>query len=204
MRLFVALGLPDPIRSRLESAVHDLRPRIARGPVRFVPPGQWHVTLRFLGEITDTSLVLGRLEAAIRAATVDVPEFTLRLEGFGCFPSAPRPRVLWAGLAGDLVTLTRMQERVAAATEPFAASREDHVFHPHVTLARIHDACRSDADAIRHALERTLLPPTDPWPVREVRLMESRLGSEGARYEIRRAFPLAAAGGSPDSDSAGS
>lgn len=191
MRLFVALCPPDGIRSHLESAMERLRPRIPRGPVRIVPPDQWHVTLRFLGEVASTPPVLGRLDDALREATTGVPGFSLRLDGFGCFPSTQRPRVLWAGLSGEIADLARLQARVARAAEAFNSARDEHPFHPHLTLARVRDACRPDAEAIRRALERTELPRSEPWRTTEIRLMESQLGPDGPQYRVRSVFPLA-------------
>ena len=49
MRLFVAINLPDDVRRAVDEAVEVVRERDM--PARWTDPGQYHVTLKFIGEV---------------------------------------------------------------------------------------------------------------------------------------------------------
>jgi len=97
MRLFVGLALPSAVLDDLDARCAPFRP--LRDDLRWTSREAWHITLAFLGEVTDLSLtrLLPRLERAARRHS----SFGLGLAGAGAFPSAARANVLWIGLAGD-------------------------------------------------------------------------------------------------------
>jgi RNA 2',3'-cyclic 3'-phosphodiesterase len=128
-RYFVGLALPPFLRETLG----DLRGSF-RG-LHFVPPENYHLTLKFLGGLGSGPAAELR---ALLAAQVQSPPFLLELGGVGRFPDAPLPpRVLWAGLVRPPPQLFHLQEKVertclAAGIEPSRRS-----FRPHVTLANV-------------------------------------------------------------------
>lgn len=126
-RLFVAVDLPDAVRTRLARLVADAPPGVR--PVR---RGQLHLTLHFLGDCADATLAA--LAAALPRAAG--PAFTIDLAGAGVFPPRGRPAVLWAGVAASdaLVGLHRDVGRVLAAC---GVPLESRPWVPHVTLARL-------------------------------------------------------------------
>jgi 2'-5' RNA ligase len=174
MRLFVAIDPPDPIRDAL--AALELRGRLSRPP-----RDQLHLTLRFLGEVD-----ADHVPELIGALAVQVPRFTLRVAGGGAFPSASRPRVLWAGIGGDVDALVALATRVEAAVRSVGLPPADKPFRAHLTLARVRDGRVPDAVAAVQAL-----PDLGEWPVREVLLVKSTLGERGAVHERLATFPLA-------------
>ena len=97
MRLFVALAPPPAALDELEAAVAPLRPR---GPgLRWTSRDAWHITLAFLGDVSETAAA--RLTPRLERAAARHPQFRLAFAGAGAFPSASRARVLWVGLNGD-------------------------------------------------------------------------------------------------------
>src|SRR5919204_1296144 len=94
LRLFVAVDIPDDVRKGLATAVEPLKDLGLRA--RWVPPENWHVTLKFLGRTWPRLLrwVIG----SIAAVTREQRPFATSLTGLGAFPTARRARVLWAGL----------------------------------------------------------------------------------------------------------
>jgi len=113
MRLFVGLALPPAVLDDLDATCAPFRP--LRDDLRWTSREAWHITLAFLGEVTDLSLarLLPRLERAARRHS----SFSLGLEGAGAFPSPARANVLWIGLAGD---------RAPADVRPIVASLEPY------------------------------------------------------------------------------
>lgn len=130
MRCFVALDLPAPVRNHLVDAMQPLR---ARFRVKWVPVDQLHVTLVFAGDL-DAGAV-APLADAVR--TVVLPPLSLRLQGCGHFPPRGMPRVLWAGLGGDVEALAHLQAELAARATALGVPRERRAFVPHVTLGRV-------------------------------------------------------------------
>ena len=178
MRLFIALPLPDDARERLadvQRRVHKLAL-----PLRTPHAEGLHLTLAFLGETPDD-----RLDAVRRAmdeASAGAASFRLALAGLGTFPSSRRPRVLWAGLTGDLVSLSALHARLDEQLKISGLPTEDRAFRPHVTLGRARAEWSSEHI---DALERLLVQPPGvlaSWEVSSVHLLRSELHPTGAHY----------------------
>jgi 2'-5' RNA ligase len=178
VRAFVAVVPPPEAVAALLRAVEPLR-----GPgASWVPPERLHVTVAFLGDVTDQ--VAGRVGAALADAVARVAPFEARVRGGGAFPRPARPRVLWAGVEGDgLPALARVVRR---AVRGAGAPVERAAFVPHVTVARVRAPAALDGPAAVAALDRVA---GEPWTVREVVLMRSVLGPRPA-YEPLARCPL--------------
>ena len=176
-RAFVALPLPDDIRSKLAVAQFLL-------PLpRKVPAENLHITLVFLGEVPDP--VLEDVHLALSA--LGLAPVTLRLQGFGLF-GGDRPRSLHAQVeAGP--ELGQMQARIARACTMAGAPADGRRFVPHVTLGRF----RADLpEAMR--LERSVAEgagfSAGPWVADRFALYRSDTGHDGSRYTELAAYPL--------------
>ena len=130
MRCFVAFDLPRPVRNHLSNVVAPLRDRY---DIRWVPPEQMHLTVLFAGELHEDGV-----DALAAEVAQGAPEpVSLALEPFGVFPPKGVPRVVWAGLGGDVDVVRATKERFEAAAEPLGVPREKRAFTPHVTLGRV-------------------------------------------------------------------
>lgn len=177
-RLFVALPLPTAVTDVLAAV------REPADDVRWVPPEQMHVTLRFLGDVPEDDVA--GIEAAL--ARVRHPAVALRIAGLGVFASIRRPRVLWAGLE-DAAAVTTLHRRTTAALASTGIEPDRKAFHPHVTLARLK---REPSRWVRSFLKRHGAVATPPFLVEAMHLYESVLHADGAEHRVRRAFPLRA------------
>ena len=183
MRLFVALEPPVPVVEHLDDFL-DVR-RDAGGGPRWSPPGQWHVTLAFMGAAPERVLEdLGEGVGVAAARTAPVP---LALAGGGCFPDVARARVLFAGISGG-AALAPLAASVRAACSVAGAAPEGGPFRPHVTLARF----GRPADATRwvRVLDTYAGPP---WTATEVSVVESHPARERGhrpRHEVLAQVPL--------------
>lgn len=170
MRLFVGLAPPAAVLDDLEAACAPLRP--SRGDLRWTSRELWHVTLAFLGEVDEGSIVrlLPRLERAARRHLA----FGLSLAGAGAFPSPARANVLWSGLSGDRKALGELAMSVGAgARRAGTPPPDERRYRPHVTLAR----CRAPVDARPVVAELSgYQGPT--WAVEEIYLIRSTLAHE--------------------------
>lgn len=177
MRLFVAIDLPDDIRQSVADICRGLP------GVRWLPPEQLHLTLRFIGEADDA------VNAALRRglAKIALPPFTLALNGADCFPSPRRPRVLWVGLNGG-EPLTQLQQEVEAAAVAAGLPPEERPFSPHITLARLRDHREDDVGPF---LARNASFASGPFTVDAFHLYSSTLTAKGAIHRRETSYPLA-------------
>lgn len=138
MRLFTAIDLPGEMRDELGSFLKRLRP-LAK--LRWSEAENLHITSKFIGEWPEARL--DEMKTALRSVPRGGP-IHVAVRGVGWFPDARRPRVFWAGIeAGDpLVELASATDR---ATSALGVPREEKAFSPHLTLARIKEAVRTEA-----------------------------------------------------------
>lgn len=187
LRAFIALKTPAVWDEKLAELQRDLRSKFGSNAFRWVKPEQIHITVRFFGWITLTEV--NELAALLPPICSAHPPFTLNCEGLGAFPNMRRPRVLWAGLKGDIAKADALQSKITSASSAFGAPPEDRPFKPHLTLARLKDPGRDKITDLEHAIGRGFqIDP--PWQVDQVLLMQSHLSPNGSTYEPLATFKL--------------
>ena len=178
MRLFVALNFPKKERERIHRTTRPLRD--ADMPVRWLPADQFHVTLKFLGEVRRERLQ--ELEQAISRVTATTKAFATKFGGFGAFPSVRQPRVIWLGLGAN-PELRCLKQDLEYSFGDIGFEAETRAFHPHITLGRSDD--RDGAGAFR-GLDGAFadLDCTGEVKVHSVDLMRSQMSPEGSKYTV--------------------
>jgi 2'-5' RNA ligase len=175
IRLFVALELPETLRDRL-TALEGGVPG-----ARWATGEQFHLTLRFIGEVDEN--VAHDIDDAL--AGIRAPRFTLELAGVGEF-GGKKPRALWAGVrAND--ALLHLQKKIETALQRIGLPAEERKFSPHVTLARMRGSPR---EKVVQFLTHNSLFASGPIPVDRFVLFSSHLGSGGSVYHAERTYPL--------------
>jgi RNA 2',3'-cyclic 3'-phosphodiesterase len=174
VRLFIA-AWPDP--STVDRVALLERPVVAG--LRWTSVDQWHVTLRFLGEVDDPAPVAEALRP-LGSATTEVTLGPVT----AWFPGG---RVLQVPVSG----LEEVAADVAELTAPFVpldSGREAHRrFTGHLTLARVRGTPLPAGVAAALAGVRL----ASSWTVGDVTLVASQMQSAGARYEVLARFALA-------------
>ncbi len=151
LRLFIAVPLPDPVRSLVQTLIEDLHQE--PWPVRWVSPDNAHLTLHFLGEVPPEQAEL--LKLALPASVARHQRFRLRTAELGVFPNQKRPRVLWLGLYGPAHRLVTLHSDLQALLRGLNFAVDDDPFHPHITLGRVRDVRNtSTKDLPRQIVER--------------------------------------------------
>ena len=172
VRLFVAVKLPGSEADKLENFLSELRP-LAK--IKWVHRNQFHITLKFIGEIESF-----RLED-VRAALENIKTFeafNIELDYIGAFPNLNAPRVLW--LSGDrgaseLAKIARLVNDVLY--DEAEIDRDDKKFKAHLTLARLKES-RLPEELVR----RLGNVPKLSWSCGELVLMKSVLTPKGPIY----------------------
>jgi len=185
-RTFIAVELSEEARAALRRELA----RLARAlpSVRWAAPESLHLTLAFLGGLDDDQLA--EATAAAEETAASASPFTLRIEGLGTFGPPHAPRVVWAGLAGDLRALTAVQGRLARALEARGFPPDERPFAPHITLTRLKDRLASDALQRLASLVGSPSPAKAPLPVHALAVMKSDLLRSGAVYTRLRECPF--------------
>jgi 2'-5' RNA ligase len=191
MRLFVAAHPSQEVRTKAAACADRLRARlehagVARG-LRWIAPGNMHLTVWFLGEVSDAraGAVLETLQLPIA-----VPPFELHVAGFGAFPPSGPPRVLWMGVTRGLRELAQLHDEVGARLQPWGFPPEGRAYSAHLTMARIkeppHGAARA---ALRNVVTHE---PGDAGTCRidHLTVFRSRTAPVGAAYEPLLRVPL--------------
>ena len=168
MRLFVGLDLPAALGERLAGLAGGLN------GARWVPPENYHLTLRFIGELPGYRAE----EVDLALANLRGRGFALQLAGIGVSEKAGRPTALWAG-ASRSPQLDHLQAKIETALQRIGIPPERRRFVPHVSLARV-DAVPGPALAAwvqAHNLFRS-----EAIPIERFTLFSSLLGKEQPVY----------------------
>jgi 2'-5' RNA ligase len=188
IRLFVGLPLPPEVRQRLSFLTGGVP------GARWDPPENFHITLRFIGEVEmgqadDIDAELQRIQA---------PGFALGLASVDHFGPSDKARVLYAGVERSEMLL-RLQGKVENAAQRAGLPPEQRKFTPHVTLARLSNAPAQRILAFReaHALFRA-----GPFPIGEFTLYSSHPGKGHAVYREEATYPLSSSFSVPPPPSA--
>ncbi len=185
MRCFVGLPLPKAYQDGLQSVSEAWRPRL-RSKTTWTRPGNWHLTLTFLGELAED--VVSRVEEALYR--VDHPTFLFQAGSAGFFPPGTQraPRVVWAGLEKGAEETRTLAGQVQRAVSEVGFATEERPFRPHLTLARVREARKGDDwTALLRDLEERRWP--EMW-MRSFVLWQSVLSSSGPTYTVIREFAL--------------
>lgn len=177
MRLFVGLDLPFALRQRLAGLGGGVP------GARWVPAENYHITLRFIGEV-----------AAFQAEEIDLAlaglrgrRFELALAGMGTFAKGGRDTQLWAGVE-RCPALDLLRSKVEQALQRAGLEPERRRFVPHVTLARLDNAAPAK---IASFVQSHNLFRAEAVTVGGFCLFSSRLGKEASVYTAELEYPLA-------------
>ena len=177
IRAFIAIHLPEAAKAELGLVTDVLAGQMPPHSVRWVQPHLLHLTLRFLGDtaVSDLPALTFALDEIAAAHT----PMTLHLSGLGCFPNRSRPRVIWAGLEGEVTAVQTLQSAIEQAMRGLGWPSEDKPFNPHLTLGRVKDG------RLLRSVEWGTKVKEVGVPVTAVHLMESQLRPNGPIYTIR-------------------
>jgi len=187
LRTFIAVEIPQELQQIIYRDTAHLRNRIG-ALVRWVPSGNMHLTLKFLGSISPANLDI--LTQMLRAEADSCQPFAMQVGGLGSFPSPKRPRVIYIGLQAP-AELEALQHGIGSATTRLGYESEERGFSPHLTIGRVRQNIpASDQQKIRRALEETQIDSLGIARVDSVHLYNSDLKPTGSVYTRLFSAPL--------------
>jgi 2'-5' RNA ligase len=189
VRLFVALDIDRQTRSELRRVRERFERLLAsarRAPrVTWVAEDVAHVTLRFIGEVTESTA------ESIRDVLTDpipVAPYDLQFAGLGAFPDTRRPRVLWIGASAGSDETAQLAEAMRARLDPVVGPDEPRPFRVHLTVGRVKEGPPFDWEAAFRSID--VRPTTSR--IDHVTLYQSRTSPKGPTYTALCETPLRA------------
>jgi 2'-5' RNA ligase len=116
----------------------------------------------------------------------------MRAEGVGFFPERGLPRVIWVGIKDQAGRLPELQRALQEATLGFSSEAPEKRFTGHVTLGRIKDIRRPEAETLAKAVAALAEPRFGRWTASTIELMRSELSPAGATHTALAVLPLGA------------
>ncbi|MBN2184055.1 MAG: RNA 2',3'-cyclic phosphodiesterase [Candidatus Krumholzibacteriota bacterium] len=184
MRIFFAVPVSNNIKEAVDGALR--RSPLSYAPWKWIDPGNYHLTLRFLGD-TDKRL-LPPLRKAGGAAAQKRSPFVIRLGPFGGFPDLRKPRVIFCALEEGMDDLAQLASLLDQEIEYLGFEKERRPYNAHLTLARVKRPIDRIVAEQLESLEP--LPEETIQKVDRFVLMQSRLLRSGASYEVIDEFIL--------------
>jgi 2'-5' RNA ligase len=187
-RTFIALELDEALRRHLRETIRQVAAELPR--FSWVNPSGIHLTLAFLGELSDEQLL--QTSQAAEVAAQHVAPFDYRLSHLGIFGSPRQPRVLWVGIEETSGRLQNVHRALNKELEQRGFEVEKRAFSPHLTLARIKISLQAEE---QQRLQRILhspqfAPSSVVSHVQQVSVMKSEPGRTGATYTCLHNYPL--------------
>lgn len=176
VRTFVAVELSEGLKGEIGRVQQRLKKEL--GQLKWVPESNYHLTLKFLGDVE--SRRISELAEGLARAVKGTNDFTLGFAGVGGFPKTAQPRVVWIGVTDGREELVRLHKVVDQELQSQGFAPDKMGYSPHLTLARARED--SDLRAIGERLSKIQVDPLGADLVRSIKLMKSDLRPGGPIY----------------------
>ena len=185
IRTFAAICLDEEIRDRIS----ELQAYVKKfaSDVKWVEPANFHVTLKFLGDVTTAGITY--VQNALDEVGTKFSAFDLTVAGTGVFPTLKRPRIVWVGVKNGREQLSVLAGAVEDALVKAGFEKEEKPFRSHITIGRIRES-RPDARLVE-GLNAVESDDLGAQRVSSIVLMESVLRSGGPAYKPLSVHKLA-------------
>ena len=136
MRVFIAIDIDDKIRKAIAALQKQIASKVdvKKGDVKWVEPNNIHLTLKFLGEISDEQLT--EVSEIVKTVAQAHQKFNLDIESVGSF-GGRSTKVVWVGAGKGTDALLALQKDLDDLLEQAGFPKEDREFSAHLTLCRV-------------------------------------------------------------------
>lgn len=184
MRAFVAIELSNEIRGSLAQIESHLK--YSGADVKWVEKDNIHLTLKFLGEITEEKNE--KIKYILDEIAKQTKSFELSLkiskEGpcpfLGAFPNLDHPRVLWVGLDKGAVESRLIAEKIDDALLKIGFQKESRPFAAHLTIGRVRSP--KNKEALKEKISNLQLKAYSLQLIDAITLFQSKLTPKGPIY----------------------
>jgi RNA 2',3'-cyclic 3'-phosphodiesterase len=139
LRAFIAIGLPEELKAaigRISSALSSLIPG-----VRWIPPENLHLTLKFLGDVEET--IIPDIQVILNQITPRHLPINCKFGGLDVFPNLRRPKIIWLGVTKGRDLIAGLADDLSRELSGLGFKSEKSGFTPHLTLGRVRKGVRT-------------------------------------------------------------
>lgn len=176
MRVFIAIVLSREAREELSALQASLKR--AGADVKWVDPGNIHLTLRFLGNIGER--MVPSVKSALSESASAFGHFYLGLKGIGAFPCISSPKVIWAGVGEGGRESGSLYGSISSRLKDIGIPLEKREFSPHITIGRVGRG--KNSGLLKKAIEDIEFTVSSRTLVDRVVLFNSVLSRDGSIY----------------------
>ncbi len=175
IRLFIAIDIDKSGIEKIALLQKELMNELKE--VRWTKEDTWHITLKFIGEVTEKKL--DEIKAALNGISQLKP-FIIETEKVKAFPNIRYPRVIVIETSENM-SLKELVGKLEDALAPIGIKKEQRDFRGHITLGRIKDT--SKFIKINPSYEKIFQNSiSHSFEIKEFHLYKSELGKEGPKY----------------------
>jgi len=178
MRIFIAIEIPKGIKEYIYGIQENIRDNNVKA--KFVGMPQMHLTLKFLGEVSDTDIE--KIKELLKNIKFDA--YKAKLDKIGVFPNESYIKVIWVGIEDNNKTMCLQQKIDSLLINLF---KKEKKFHPHITLARVRFV--KDKNNFIEKLNNIEIEKKG-FGIKEFKVIKSTLTAQGPVYEDLDVFGL--------------
>ncbi|MFW6281595.1 MAG: RNA 2',3'-cyclic phosphodiesterase [bacterium] len=180
MRTFIAINIPERSKDLIENKINLIKQEVKQD-IKWVKKENWHITLKFLGEIRKNKV--NNIKQRLSLLKFNNYKFPIKFQGINAFPDLNHPKVLFVKINQGYNCLTEIYQKIESQMEKEGFSPEDRKYTPHLTIAR----SRKNTDLKK--LSNVYNKFTDKYFINvfmkavKISLMKSELYPEGPKYK---------------------
>jgi 2'-5' RNA ligase len=180
-RAFLAVLLPAELIAAAAAMQERLHPFFGSGDIRWVEPENFHLTVRFFGEIDRKALK--KATEVVEGLDGGFSALTARLGSASAFPSPGRPQVLWVAIEDPSGRLEALAAEIDHRIRRAGFGAADRPWKSHLTLGRVRRGRKIRVD---RDWARGLTGGKQSYTIGRIALMQSELRPQGPRYTALR------------------
>ncbi len=181
MRCFIAINLNPSVKADIKAFIQENNLYQNLKGVKWVKPENFHITLAFLGEISDKQAFT--IKEMLENISTKHEAFSIELSGSGFFPNIKKPKVFWLGIK-EQPKLLKLKNDIDKGLTECNIQYDKKPFSPHLTIGRIKSPIKIKPEILEELNFNTCF-----W-VTEIFLMKSDLFPDGPVYSELYSFKL--------------
>jgi RNA 2',3'-cyclic 3'-phosphodiesterase len=183
MRIFIGIKLDERVQGEIESFLKPFK-KIS-SPIRWVKPANIHVTLKFIGEVSEEKYK--QIEKRLNETDFNSVLFTLCLNGCGKFGRGNSLNIFWIGITPNDI-LTGVYNKIENALGKIGIEKENRPFKPHITVGR--NKKDFNFKSFFQLIEERSHEPISELNVDHFQIFKSQLRPEGPVYTKLKEIPF--------------
>lgn len=180
MRLFLAINIPVETKNILYNHLIKFQAKIIHN-VKWVKKENWHITLKFFGEIEKKHFQIIKKKMPIIAE--NIVQQPINFSRVAAFPHLKFPRVIYLGIDKGSKELCEIYEKINFHLKFITSKKKENLYTPHITIGRVKDS--SNIEEISSKIKKYSIVNFNnvSMIVNKISLMNSILRKDGPVYE---------------------